>query len=256
MAADPRLRELRLRSRKERSLLSVIQAAVATVLVVGLTPTPPAVAAPPVLLSVSHQGGHLTAAWSLPPGVRAGVIEAATSPSVGSDGYFFSENVELFDVLNDLQTSYLSGTGLQPGIYYVHVSGHDTSCTPCPITEWSQTQTIVIPNQPPSISWRKASLSVSPYSAFLSLRIWVCDDSTGDARILVNQRRVIGGRTVARGRYTESVYQIGYECGVEYASNAVRDRFFGPGKFVVTVRVVDAQGAYSNKLRRSWPAPG
>lgn len=255
MAADPRFRALGLRSRKEQSLVLVILTIVATALVV-LSSGRPAVATPPVLLGVSHQGGHLTAAWSLPPGVRSGVIEAATSPNVASDGSFFSENVELFDVLNDFQTSYLSGSGLQPGVYFVHVSGYDTSCTPCPITEWSQTQTILIPNQPPTIAWRRASLSASPYSAFLSLRLSVCDDSTGEGRILVKQRRIVGGKTVARGRYTETVYQIGYECGVEYASNALRGRFFGPGRFVVTVRVVDAQGAYSNKLRRSWPAPG
>src|SRR5215212_8321773 len=67
----------------------------------------PAVAEPPVLVSVSHVDRHPEATWTLPPGVTSQVAEVATSPATSTDGYFFSENVKASDVLERAQTHWV-----------------------------------------------------------------------------------------------------------------------------------------------------
>jgi hypothetical protein len=101
-------------------------------------------AAPPQLLSVGQTNGHVTATWSLPPGVQAKWIEAATSPHLLDNGFFPLENAKLFSALGDAQTSFLGDTQLVPGTYYVHVAGHDTGCS-CGDYEFTQILTVVIP---------------------------------------------------------------------------------------------------------------
>jgi hypothetical protein len=117
-------------------------------------------AAPPTLLSVGQYQRHLTASWSLAPGAQSQVVEAATSPNTGSDGYFFTENVVLFDTLEDSQTSYLSTSQLSPGFYYVHVASLQPDCPPCPVREWSSVLTITIPADPPPPDTTRPSLLV------------------------------------------------------------------------------------------------
>jgi len=115
----------------------------------GLLFTASAAAAPPTLTAVGQTQRHLTAMWSLAPAGESTVIEAATSPNTGSDGYFFTENVVVFDTLESLQTSYLSTSQVDPGTYYVHVASFDPDCLPCPIREWSNILTVTIPPDPP-----------------------------------------------------------------------------------------------------------
>jgi hypothetical protein len=90
----------------------------------------PANAAPPTLVSVGHVRGHPSATWTLPPGVRPETIEVATQALVATDGSFFSEYVKEFDVVSDQprRTTWLSAEKLDPGRYYVHVSGFDEAC--------------------------------------------------------------------------------------------------------------------------------
>lgn len=106
-------------------------------------------AAPPVLLTVGDVSQHPTATWSLPSGVQAQVVEVATSPTTGSDGYFFFENVEAFSVPQATDTSWTYGFQLAPGTYYVHVAGYDTTCGACPVREFSNVLTLVIAAPPP-----------------------------------------------------------------------------------------------------------
>src|SRR5215218_3388472 len=105
-----------------RDLLALAVAATALVFV------SPAVAAPPVLTSVSHVNRHPAATWTLPPGVQSRVAEVATSPATSTDGYFFSENVKAFDTLEDAQTNWVYNSQLDPGLYYVHIGGIDEPC--------------------------------------------------------------------------------------------------------------------------------
>jgi hypothetical protein len=129
-----------------------IRVALAAVAVLGVVAVPEALAAPPTLLSVGNIDRHATATWSLPSGVEAQVVEAATSPATSSDGAFFSENRVVFDLLEDAQTSWTDNSQLAPGTYYLHISGLDSPCfyaSQCPVREYSQIMTLVIPAAAP-----------------------------------------------------------------------------------------------------------
>jgi hypothetical protein len=73
-----------------------------------------ALAAPPVILTVGQVSQHPTATWSLPAGVESRVVEVATAPATGSDGYFFAENVKAFDVPQPTDTSWTYTYQLDP----------------------------------------------------------------------------------------------------------------------------------------------
>jgi hypothetical protein len=112
----------------------------------------PAFAAPPTLTSVGHVQRHPEAYWSLPPGVKAKIAEVATSPATSTDGAFFFENVKAFDLLEDSQTHWIYNFQLDPGTYYVHISGIDEPCFDagrCPVREYSQIMLLVIAAPPP-----------------------------------------------------------------------------------------------------------
>jgi hypothetical protein len=127
----------------------------ATALVVGVAAfvfASPAIAAPPVLTSVRHIDRHPAATWILPPGVTAQVAEVATSPATSTDGYFFSENVKAFDILERTQTNWVYNSQLDPGVYYVHIAALDEPCFfagLCPVREFTQIATLVIEAPPP-----------------------------------------------------------------------------------------------------------
>ena len=70
-------------------------------------------AARPTLLTATATSGHIAATWT--PGGEVQVIEAATQPTVGSDGSFFQEFLKVFDVPIDGQTNYLNRTTTQIG---------------------------------------------------------------------------------------------------------------------------------------------
>jgi len=116
----------------------------ALALVSGLALTGTATAAAPVLLSVGHVDRHPMATWSLPAGVESRVIEVATSLAVDSDGAFLPENVATWDNLESEQTSWTSPDQVDPGTYYVHVSGFHLACGPCPLREYSNVVTLVV----------------------------------------------------------------------------------------------------------------
>jgi hypothetical protein len=112
----------------------------------------PAVAAPPVLVSVSHVERHPAATWTLPPGVTSKVAEVATSPATSTDGYFFFENVKAFSTLEAAQTNWVYNLQLDPGVYYLHIAGIDEPCYLaglCPVREFSQIMTLLIEAPPP-----------------------------------------------------------------------------------------------------------
>ena len=139
---------------------------VALVVAAGVLPAS-VEAAPPILLSVGHTSGHLTAEWSLPPGVQPRVIEAATSPETGSDGYFFEENVAEFETLQDFQTSFVASDRMDPGTYYVHVAGYDDSCLECDVREFSAVMAVTIPQPPPPPPKPWPKLQVSETKSYI-----------------------------------------------------------------------------------------
>jgi hypothetical protein len=112
----------------------------------------PALAAPPVLTSVRHIDRHPAATWTLPSGVVAQIAEVATSPATSTDGYFFSENVKAFGLLEGAQTNWVYNSQLDPGVYYVHIAGLDEPCFYaglCPVREFTLIMTLTIAAPPP-----------------------------------------------------------------------------------------------------------
>ena len=241
--------------------------------VAALAIAPQAVAAPPTLLTVGHVNRHPTATWSLPPGVESRVVEVATSPAAASDGYFFFENVVAFDVPEPSQTSWVYGFQLDPGTYYVHVAGYDPACAyePCPGREWSNMMTLVIPRPPPPppndrpriVSRRFAMVGHPPYGpgyyVTVHARFRVCDDSTGRLLARIRERKTLpttsGPLVVASATWSYSVRaprSFGAPCRGYRKVWRLRDRFFGVGRYSVSLRVRDSGRKWSNAVGRSW----
>ncbi len=94
------------------------------------------------------------------------MAEVATSPATSTDGRFFFENVVVFDTLDDTQTNWVYNGQLDPGTYYVHVSGLDEPCFyagQCPVREYSQVWMLVIaPPPPPSPRYEASARTIHP----------------------------------------------------------------------------------------------
>lgn len=143
---------------KPFKLLAGVCVSIAT-LVGALLPVSPAVASAPALKSVGATGGLVTASWSLPPGVGSEFVEIAKYPDVNASGYFRQKVVRpgtpedgadsqvRFGILDSSQTSLTPSDPAPPlpaGTYYVHIAGHDRSCSGCPSIEFSDTVEVVI----------------------------------------------------------------------------------------------------------------
>jgi hypothetical protein len=129
-------------------------------LLAALALAPSALAAPPTLVTVTQSGGKTSATWTLPAGAQVWTIEVAKATAVDSDGYFLADNVVDQEVFVDSSTSWTSDQRLDPGTYYVHVSGYDRNCATCPIPpEWSSVRTLTVPG---AVSSGTSSGSTSP----------------------------------------------------------------------------------------------
>jgi hypothetical protein len=113
-------------------------------LLAALALAPAALAAPPSLVTVAQTGGRATVTWTLPTAGQAWTMEIANAPAVDSDGYFVADNVVDTDVFIDSRTTWTSDEVLDPGTYYVHLSGWDKNCSTCPIPEWSTVKTLTV----------------------------------------------------------------------------------------------------------------
>jgi hypothetical protein len=105
---------------------------------------PAAAAAPPVIGTVGASSGHPGAAWSLPSGVTSEFYEVASDPATGTFGYFQQRNLLRFGTVNQDQKCVIDdGPALGPGVYYIHVAGHDKA-PGNPSVEFSATKRIVV----------------------------------------------------------------------------------------------------------------
>jgi hypothetical protein len=102
----------------------------------ALSPTL-AMACPPILKSVTVDGNHPTSTWSLPEGVTSQFIQTSESSDVNEDGYF--NTLVNLSVVGRSQTSFTDPFNFDPGVYYLHVAGHDKRCRGgvCPPIEFS-----------------------------------------------------------------------------------------------------------------------
>jgi hypothetical protein len=125
--------------------------AVAAVVVVVSASAGVRVAAQNVVIThAESRSGHPYVAWQTASGWCPNVVELAKTPSVGSDGSFFVENVIDAGVLSAGQTSWLSSSpsASSPGSYYVHVQAYACDFSAGP--EWSPVVKFDVTPPPPA----------------------------------------------------------------------------------------------------------
>lgn len=232
---------------------SVLRLGLSGALILGaaLVLASPAVAAPPALLSVEHLKRHPKATWTLAPGSEAVVVEVATALWTGSDGSFFTENIEAFDVLEPGQTTWLDSDPLKPGTYYVHVASFTPSCYPgCPLREWSQILPLVIRNQKPQISRLRVRYAgryvIEGHATFR-----YCDDTRGYATGVILERYWLANIIRKSARHSD-FFSVRAGCSTRTVSWYSPSRVFGVGWHSVRLQVRDDDGALSNRLSRRW----
>jgi len=203
-------------------------------------------AARPTLLTATATSGHIAATWT--PGGEVQVIEAATQPTVGSDGSFFQEFLKVFDVPIDGQTNYLNTARTEPGTYFVHVGQWDDGCV-CRL--YSNILTVTIQNEPPTISALKATIK-GVYSKYVTGSVQLCDPEGGAGTLTYTFRRFHRGRVAAGVRLTESIY-AGASCDAESFFLSVPAKLFKKGdRLQMDVQAKDSSGAMSAILTHKW----
>jgi hypothetical protein len=104
----------------------------------------PAAAAPPEIGTAGAQNGHPGADWSLPAGVQSEFYEVASDPAESTFGHFLQRNLLRFGTLDTDQECVVDdGPPLSPGVYYIHVAGHDRA-PDAPQIEFSATKRVVV----------------------------------------------------------------------------------------------------------------
>ncbi len=97
-------------------------ALVAVLAVFALTPSVFAAPSGGALDWSIADGDHPSLTWSFAPGICVSAVEIATSPAMGSDG-FYTENLVLFEAFSPDRCSpgrWVSSDPLDPGSYYAH----------------------------------------------------------------------------------------------------------------------------------------
>jgi hypothetical protein len=77
-----------------------------------------------------------------------------------------------------------------------------------------------------------------------------CDDGAGSATSLVNERAWLPGVRSARARHGDYIYRSRTGCSRERISWYLGSRFTGVGWYSIRLRARDAEGAWSNALKR------
>jgi hypothetical protein len=208
---------------------------------------------------VGQTRGHLTATWTLPPGVEPQVIEVATAPNTGTDGSFFEENREELDVLESGQTSYIDSEELGLGRYWVHIRTLDNNCSSVENSTclaWSNIVSLTIKidaNERPAL--RLVRLDAHLHEA----QVTACDDTDGRLtfRTTLSVNRFGHGQATRRGTYrpfTRPTYTEGERnCSPYYVPLPA---LFRIGRYTMTMTVTDARGGKSKPVVRKWTTSG
>ena len=198
---------------------------------------------------------HLIATWTLPPGVDPQVIEIATAPNTGTDGYFLEENREEVDPLENGQTSYFDTEELGLGTYWVHIRTLDNTCSNTVNSTcfaWSNIVSLTIKldaNARPGL--RLVSVDAHLHEA----QVTACDDTDGRLtfRTTLSVNRFGHGHATRRrtfSPFTRPTYTEGERnCSPYYVPLPA---LFGIGRYTMTMTVTDARGGKSKPVVRKW----
>ena len=202
---------------------------------------------------------HLTATWTLPPGVDPQVIEIATAPNTGTDGSFFEENREEVDLLGKGQTSYFGSDELGLGTYWVHIQTLDNNCSDVENSTcfaWSNIVSLTIKID----ANERPALQVVRVDAHLhEAQVTACDDTDGRLtfRTTLSVTRLGHGQATKRGTYspfTRPTYTEGERnCSPYYVPLPA---LFRIGRYTMTMTVTDARGGKSKPVVRRWTTSG
>jgi hypothetical protein len=218
---------------------------------------PSAEAGPPrsTTITVGQTHRHLTATWSLPPGVDPQVIEIATAPNTGPDGSFLEENREEVNKLGSGQTWYADAEELGLGTHWVHIQTFDNNCSPVENSSclaWSNKVPLTITldaNARPGL--RIVRLDAHLHEA----QVTACDETDGRLtfRTTLSVNRFGYGHATRRGTYsplTRPTYTEGERnCSPYYVPLPA---LFGIGRYTMTMTVTDARGGKSKPVVRKW----
>lgn len=224
----------------------------------GLVAVASASAGPPrtaTIVGVGSDNRHLGVSWTLPPGVEAFSLEVASSPLVGSDGSFFTENLKDVAILQPTQIQYVATSQLDVGFYYVHVQTQDRDCDyaeNATCFAWSPMAQVFIelpPNLRPTLSF----VRWVRYSGDALMR--VCDESAEGHLIFRTKltRTGFGRRPATKRRewrpspptYTEGQR----DCDTYYVP---LPSLYGVGRYAMTMIVTDGRGGTSKPFVRRW----
>jgi hypothetical protein len=166
----------------------------------------------------------------------------------------------VFDLLEETQTTWLDSDQLPPGTYYVHVSGFDEACYyagRCPVREWSQILPLVVPaNKRPrlaAVHWIEAGHNKPGrrYYVTETLRFRACDDAPGPLFARVGQTKRVGPYTFGRDVFVRRLPLAAAGCRSYMLRWRLKERFFGVGRYTITLRIRDTEEAWSRVVSRS-----
>jgi hypothetical protein len=192
-----------------RALVTAVAAAIAVLVLVG-----PASADVSVTVG-SKDGGHPFVRWQMddtqPASTNVWVVEVATAPTTSSDGYFYSENVAAFDIIDSRARSgeWVYNYRLDPGTYYVHLKYENVDTYN---TWWGNVRlfTIAPPPPPPVVvptrpAWDTCSNAVWTTRDYLwpgrGAKVsgrFACNRLAGEHRYKVAWRFKVEGRKVTQ----------------------------------------------------------
>jgi hypothetical protein len=211
------------------------------------------------MLAVRQTQRHLTATWTLPPGVEPQVIEIATSPNTGADGSFLEENRETVDLLENGQTSYFDTEELGLGTYWVHIQTLDNNCSHIENSTCFAWSNIVSLSIKLAANQRPALRLVRVDAHGRQAEVTACDDTDGRLtfRTTLSLNRFGHGHATRRGTYspfTRPTYTEGERnCAPFYVPLPA---LFGIGRYTMTMSVTDARGGKSKAVVRKWTTSG
>jgi hypothetical protein len=214
----------------------------------------------PAISGVAVEDGFAVVSLSF-GGLQPRRIEIAKSPATGADGAFVPDNVAQATWLESTQTSpWTSSDPLDPGTYYLHLSGMQTNCWNCALEVWSTVATVVVSDPPPPENTApeiaKATFRRFGHPGatrvFEAVSFQVCDGTFGKLTAEVRETRSLHRRVRARGRFLRLIAATDGACRSYRLKWRVAPKLSRRGMYSIRLRVRDNEGAWSSFVAKTY----